>query len=141
MIEFLKKGGPQLKKAMEEAEAETQGKGNRYSATLLTRQGLFQVFYLISSLIYYYFFSTDQDDLTEIHNLELIRDLDVEKLPDVEKWGDEYIAHLHATMQEMYGEGVMAAMPEDRIKPAMQGVSFHLLLFIIRELLLPPKFE
>ena len=47
----------------------------------------------------------------------------MEKLPDVEKWGDEYIAHLHATMQEMYGEGVMAAMPEDRIKPAMQGVS------------------
>ena len=42
MAEFLKKGGPQLKKAMEEAEAETQNKGNQYSSTLLKGQDSFQ---------------------------------------------------------------------------------------------------
>ena len=58
-----------------------------------------------------------------MHNLDLIKGLDIEQLPDVEKWGEDYIAHLTATMQEMYGEDIMAALPEDRIKPAMQGVS------------------
>ena len=44
MAEFLKKGGPQLKKAMEEAEAETQSKGNQYPTTLPKGQGSFQTF-------------------------------------------------------------------------------------------------
>ena len=73
--------------------------------------------------------------MSEVHNLDLIKGLDVENLPDVEKWGDDYIAHLTATMQEMYGEDIMAALPEDRIKPAMQGV----IIFQVSEAAAPFK--
>ena len=34
IVDFLKKGGPQLKKAMEEAEADTQNKGNYCSSSI-----------------------------------------------------------------------------------------------------------
>ena len=65
----------------------------------------------------------DPDDLSEVHDLEMVKQLTIENLPDVEKWGEEHLAKIISTFKEMYGEDLMTAMPEDRIKPAMQGVS------------------
>ena len=59
MIEFLKKGGPQLKKAMEEAETETQNKGNHYSITFFfLKNGVH--FFLLTNPFSYLLYSSNR---------------------------------------------------------------------------------
>ena len=72
---------------------------------------------------------SDPDDLSEVYDLEMVKQLTTENLPDVEKWGEEHLAKIITTFREMYGEDLMTAMSEDRIKPAMQGVSTSLWYF------------
>ena len=68
----------------------------------------------------------DPDSLEEVHELEFIKNFDLNRLPDIERTGEKYIAELQAAMEELYGTDMMAAMPEDRLKPCLLGVGGHL---------------
>ena len=72
----------------------------------------------------YFYPFLDPDDLNEVFNLEFLENFDLDKLPDVEKIGEKYIGQIQAAMEELYGDEMMAAMPEDRIQPCLMGVSF-----------------
>ena len=58
-------------------------------------------------------------------DLEFLAKFDLEKLPDIEDYGDEVLGQIQATMQELYGDKMAACMPEDRIQACMMGVSSH----------------
>ena len=73
--------------------------------------------------IFLSFLFLDPDDLNEVFNLEFLENFDLDKLPDVEKIGEKYIGQIQAAMEELYGDEMMAAMPEDRIQPCLMGVS------------------
>ena len=68
-------------------------------------------------------FTADPDDLADVYNLDFLEDFDLEKLPDVEDWGEKMLGKIQAAMREMYGDDMLAAMPEDRIQPCLMGVS------------------
>ena len=70
-----------------------------------------------------FLFTADPDDLTDVYNLDFLEDFDLEKLPDVENWGEKMLGKIQAAMREMYGDDMLAAMPEDRIQPCLMGVS------------------
>ena len=70
--------------------------------------------------------------MSTVYNLECLKDFDTTKLPDIERMGEKYIADIQQIMKEMYGEEMMGAMPEDRLKPCILGVSRALLLVLFR---------
>ena len=65
--------------------------------------------------------------MSTVYNLDCLKDFDTSKLPDIERVGEKYIADIQQIMKEMYGEEMMGAMPEDRLKPCILGVSKALL--------------
>ena len=86
---------------------------------------VYALFLIIFSII-----SANPEDLSEVFNLETLADFDLDKLPDIEEYGDEVLGQIQAAMEDLYGDSMAAAMPEDRIQPCLMGVSECLSHFI-----------
>ena len=92
------------------------------------------IYYLLNFAFFYIL--ANPEDLSEVFNLETLADFDLDKLPDIEEYGDEVLGQIQAAMEDLYGDSMAAAMPEDRIQPCLMGVSRCLTDFITPSLFL-----
>ena len=95
----------------------------------------------------YFLISDNPDDLREVFNLDCLADFDIQKLPDIEDYGDQILGEIQATMEEMYGDSMAAALPEDRIQSCLMGVSYlsllhhYVFVFFLKHFLLGRSFQ
>ena len=130
-VDYLKQGGPELKAHMEAAEEHQaeQAKGRFLYQTILPHDCPCPSLY--NTYLYFFFtISANPDDLSEVFNLETLADFDLDKLPDIEEYGDDVLGQIQAAMEDLYGDSMAAAMPEDRIQPCLMGVSICLTSYI-----------
>ena len=119
---------------MEAADAHQAEKEKGNLTAFIQLESFSLSFFLKYNLTYMYTISVsiaeNPDDLKEVFNLDCLADFDIQKLPDIEDYGDKILGEIQATMEEMYGDSMAAALPEDRIQSCLMGVKYtYFLLF------------